>query len=468
MRKSKRPTVGRNKPRLTTSWKTKMKVVDAPSKIVDLSSGASDDSWDDCLDELDDDPSSAKSQSTDHDDDNDDGLNDFFDGKDASPTAIHRIQAMSKANIYGTVGKPKKMGKQRTGSVARLSGKSKPKVKSVKIVKAAPTIGPRSTPEPNDKALRRLWRCRTLDEVKQEHLVWNGLTRGKCEKALDRRKIQDSARTIITSILDGVATNVPVLTSHKALTLSWETVQRLIVSGNKDNPDIEYALVTFIEGVGGTSSDAPFIELCHSRDRVVRVTRSMAKDFIGVTELAMFNSHGHPDGGRHIQRHEHVLIWGHGIVSKAQQVAQRRMQEFSPNITGAPQIDVRRVSADEVNLARICAYLFKSPHKCMNWNPPSDGKNGHMNQSEKGDRMIRYLRMAQIRSMMTVEDVVFAGGAGVGVRGQLFKLLRETFNADVPTPNRLLHPDAIGSFWVEANKELRRPDWKLPVIARRP
>lgn len=340
--------------------------------------------------------------------------------------------------------------------------------RKVTISAPAPAIGPRSEPEPNDKALRSLWRCNTVDEVREEHAKWSVKFNEKCMKAIAQRKIADDARMKIAALLDGSATNVPVLTNHKVLALACETAHRAVYAMTKDDPDIEFGFASFIEGGGGTSLEKPFVELHHSRDGVVRVVRSMAKDFIGVTELAMFNSHRHPDGGRHVQRHEHVMIWGKGVVAKAQEVAQRRMKDFPPNITGAPQIDVRRVTRTELNLFRMWAYMFKSPHKCMNWNPPKDGKKGHMNQSEKGDRMIRYLRMAQIRSMMTIEDVMFAGGAGIGIRSDLIKLLRLTCHSDVRIEDRLLHPDAVGSFWAQVNRELRRPDWQVPVIATRP
>jgi hypothetical protein len=340
--------------------------------------------------------------------------------------------------------------------------------RKVTISAPAPAIGPRSEPEPNDKALLSLWRCTTIDGVRLEHGKWSARSNNKCTAAIRKRKIADDTRMKIAALLNGSATNIPVLTNHKVLAISCETTHRAVYAMTKDDPDIEFALVTFISGDGGTSLNRPFIELHHSRDRVVRVVRSMAKDFIGVTELAMFNSHRHPDGGRHLQRHEHVMIWGKGVVAKAQEVAARRMKDFPPNITGAPQIDVRSVTRTELNLFRVWAYMFKSPHKCMNWNPSKDGKQGHMNQSEKGDRMIRYLRLAQIRSMMTIEDVMFAGGAGIGIRSELIKLLRLTCHSDVRIEDRLLHPDAIGSFGAQVNRELDRPDWQVPVIATRP
>ena len=417
-------------------WKTKLISNKTPGKPIDLSqpdspSSANDDSWDSCLDDLD----------------------------EPSPAA-ERI----KANASQYVGSKKKKKIKRPhapGTHVRTYGKK------VKAIPAVPEIGLHSAPEPNDLAIRRLWRCNTIEEIRELHRSWNSMSRNKCDKSIAKRVLKDSTRLTIAILLDGTATDIPLLVSHQVLALSWETVHRAVYAVTKDDPEIEFAFVTFIAGDGGTSTDAPFIELNQSQDKVVRVLRAISKDFIGVTELAMFNSHGHSDGGRHLQRHEHALIWGHGVVAKARQVAYRRMADFLPNITGAPQIDVRKVGRSEINLARICAYLFKSPHKCMNWNPPKDGKMGHMNQSEKGDRLIRYLRMAQIRSMMTVEDIVFSGGQGIAIRSALIKLLRETSHSLVPIQGRPLHPDEIARFWIETNKELGRSNWQLPVIAKR-
>jgi hypothetical protein len=412
----------------------RMNVIQAPNDLIDLTTDDSDDGWAGCLNE-DDKPSGA----------------------------IARLENMSKQREAATLKtkKPKKHHKPKAPRSTAPKGKDKPS-------KKPPMLGPDSTPEPDDKAFKSLWQCQTLDEVSDVHCIWSERGNAKCLKVIARRKLCDDTSVTITALLQGTATDVPLLTSHQVLALSYQTVHRAIYALTKDDPDMEFALVTFIAGDGGTSSDAPFVDLHKSQLKALKTVRKMSKDFVGVTELAMFNSHRHPDGGRHIQRHEHALIWGHGIVAKAHKVAAQRMNDFPPNITGASQIDVREVVGTEINLARICAYLFKSPHKCMNWNPPKDGKKGHMNQSEKGDRMIRYLALARIRSMMTIEDVMFAGGQGIKIRSDLIKLLRETCHSNVPVPNRLLHPDAIGAFWVEVAKELKQTNWKLPIIARKP
>ena len=161
------------------------------------------------------------------------------------------------------------------------------------------------------------------------------------------------------------------------------------------------------------------------------------------------------------------MIWGPDILSKAQAVAAKHMDKFAPNFTNAPQIDVRRVRTDVVNLARVCAYLFKPPHRAMTWCPPRDGKKGHMHQSEKGDRFIRYLRMAEIRSLLTFEDICFASGEGQDIKSGLTKLLRATCESDAGGDRRPMHPDAIASFWAAVARALGKADWHVPVIKRR-
>ena len=193
----------------------------------------------------------------------------------------------------------------------------------------------------------------------------------------------------------------------------------------------------------------------------------MAPNHFGVTELALFNSHPHPNGGQVVQVHGHAFIWGVNILSKAQKVAVTHKGKFAPNITDAPPIDVRRVRTDAVNIARVCAYLFKPPHRAMTWCPPRDGKKGHMHQSEKGDRLLRYLRMAEIRSLLTFEDICFAAREGQAIKSDLAKLLRATCDADTGGVRRPMHPDAIASFWAGVAKALGKTGWQVPVIARR-
>lgn len=313
-----------------------------------------------------------------------------------------------------------------------------------------------------------LFRCTTVDEVQALHDKWGVSFEAKCRTAYKRRNLPVEMRSTIDALLEGRATTSPNLLNLKVLKRSWEHCYRLLWAFAEGNPDLQFALVTIIDGNGATSSYAPFIELANATRKAQGLARAISPDFFGVNEMALFKSQTHPDGGRHMQTHQHILCLGKNVVARAKEVAKKRMFTFEPNVTSAPQIDIRPVEASKVNLARVCAYLFKQPHKSMNWVPARDGKPGFMNQSEKGERAINYLRVAQIRSMMTVDDILFAGGACKVVKSDLIKLLRQYCLSEVPIIGRELHPDAVPSFWNEVNKTLNRPELRLPIIGRTP
>lgn len=314
--------------------------------------------------------------------------------------------------------------------------------------------------------INSLFRCTTVDEVQALHDKWAGRFEAKCRLAYKRRKLPVEMRSTIDALLDGRATTSPNLLNLKVLKTSWEHCFRLLWAVAEGNRDLQFALVTIIDGNGATSSYAPFIELANATRKAQGLARAISPDFLGVNEMALFKSQTHPDGGRHMQTHQHILCLGENVVARAKEVAKKRMFTFEPNVTSAPQIDIRPVEATKVNLARVCAYLFKQPHKSMNWVPARDGKPGFMNQSEKGERAINYLRVAQIRSMMNVDDIMFAGGACKVIKSDLIKLLRQYCLSEVPIIGRELHPDAVPSFWNEVNKALNRPELRLPIIGR--
>ena len=119
----------------------------------------------------------------------------------------------------------------------------------------------------------------------------------------------------------------------------------------------------------------------------------------------------------------------------------------------------------EVNVARLCAYLFKAPAKGKNWFEYPDG-NQIMNHTEAKDRYIQFTRLAQIRSMLGADDVFLAGGDGVDIRSSLVTDLRSLAKADARGTNAA-HPDMLATIWADFNQELGLAHWSVPAILRR-
>ena len=390
----------------------------------------------------------------------------------ATPSALDRLTGALKRNsVVGPKGlsagrKHKMLGPWTVGGPPKWARRRKSK--APRYFPPAPYLESDSGPEPKDKEINSLWACHSVMDVGKLAKKWDRKFLGKWQWAIKRRKLEPEMRNMIELLLNtSRATTVPILTNTKVGNTARKHFHEGLVASVAAETEIEVALVTFISGDWATSHSKPVIELQQSQKLMQSTLRAMAPNYFGVTELALFNSHPHPDGGQIVQVHGHALIWGVNILSNAQKVAAKHMGRFTANFTNAPQIDVRRVRTDAVNLARVSAYLFKPPHRAMTWCPPRDGKKGHMHQSEKGDRAIRYLRLAEIRSLLTFEDICFASGEGQTIKSGLTKLLRATSEADAGGDRRPMHPDAIASFWAGVAKALGKIDWEVPVVKRR-
>ena len=88
-----------------------------------------------------------------------------------------------------------------------------------------------------------------------------------------------------------------------------------------------------------------------------------------------------------------------------------------------------------------------------------------MNHSEAGDRYTNYLRLGQLRSMLTFEDVAFGSRQGLKIRKSIVDLMRQRAVA-LAAGRCVLHFDQVPTFWVDFAKEFRRDDWTLPAILR--
>lgn len=310
-------------------------------------------------------------------------------------------------------------------------------------------------------------KCLIVDEVREWFLRQQASFNEKVAKGFGWRRLLDETRAKAEAILNGVGTIPAYTLSNDRLGLeAFERLRHHLTAYVSADPANEVALVTFISGDGGTSLDRPVIEVRKSRKLVNDTMRKMAPHWFGLTDLAFFWTIQHPDGGLHLQRHEHVVAWGPGFIGKAQGVATKQSARFTANVTNAPIIKVVRAwDASEVNLARLAAYLLKAPAKGKNWFEYPDGKQ-LMNHTEKKDRYIQFLRLAQIRSMLSLEDVILGGGDGIKIKGSMVDDMRGLAQADAR--GRAITPlDLIPTFWADFNQELGQHHWSLPAILRR-
>lgn len=316
--------------------------------------------------------------------------------------------------------------------------------------------------------LDRLPLCTTVEEVEGWLLTGNSTFQALAIKSATRKNLpsdlMDALDALITS--QGATSDPIQLDPGVQLSAFRQLGESLVAVSQLNNNGIEFALITIIDGRYATSSHNTILDLQHMKDSGRRILQKMSPNFIATIELSLFNSPKHPSGGRLISPHIHAIIWGEDILAKARSVASQLKRTIIPNATDATPIVVRSVNPDPVNLACMAAYLVKSPDKCKTYYLGKDGKPGNTHHSRKPDRLVNYLRLAEIRSMLTFRDVTFASGEGRAIRSGTAKTLSLLAHEQARKANRRFHPAHIPTFWTDLRLATGTTRFRLPVIKR--
>ncbi len=310
--------------------------------------------------------------------------------------------------------------------------------------------------------------CDTVEKVEGWLFEGNSTLQRLALKSTQRKELPSKLRGQLGHlIMSKGATSDPILLDHSIQHIAFQQLHENFVSVSQLNGnEVEFALITIIDGRYATSSYNTILDLQQMKESGRRLLSKMSPNFFAVIELAIFNSPKHPKGGRLISPHIHAMIWGEDVISKARSVAATLQRSITPNATGATPIVLRSVDPDPVNLARMAAYLVKSPDKCKTFYPGKDGKSGNTHHSRKSDRLINYLRLAELRSMLTYRDVTFASGQGLAIRSGTTKTLTHRALEQARMADRRFHPAEIPSFWTELKLAMGTTRFNLPVIKR--
>ncbi len=346
--------------------------------------------------------------------------------------------------------------------VTSTTAGKKPKAKKKKA--AAHQSKKRQT-TPTFKESLRL--CKTVEEVEGWLLAGNVTFQELALKSALRKKLS-------TDLMDGLdalatskgTTSDPILLDPGIQLSAFRQLHESLVAVSHVSEEIEFALITIIEGQFETSDHHTKLQLFDLQTSARRMLSKMAPNYFGIVELALFNSPKHPSGGRLVSPHVHAIIWGVDVLAKARAEAKKLNKTITPNATGADPVDVKRVDPDPVNLARMAAYLVKSQDKCKTFYPGKDGKLGNIHHSRKPDRPIRYLRLAEYRSMLTFKDVTFASGEGKPIRSGMGKTLTVLAQEQARIAGLRFHPAEIPSFWCQLKVSMKTTRFNLPIIKR--
>lgn len=310
--------------------------------------------------------------------------------------------------------------------------------------------------------------CDTIEKVECWLFEGNSTLQRLALKSTKRKELPSDLRDRLDHlIISKGATSDPILLDHSIQHIAFQQLHENLVSVSQLNGDgVEFAFVTIIDGKYETSSYGTMLDLQQMKESGRRILQKMSPNFFAVIELAIFNSPKHPSEGRLISPHIHAIIWGEDVISKARSAAATLQRTITSNATGAAPIVVRTVEPDPVNLARMAAYLVKSPDKCKTFYPGKNGKPGNTHHSRKSDRLINYLRLAELRSMLTFRDVTFASGEGLAIRSGTAKTLTHRALEQARMADRRFHPAEIPTFWTELKLAMGTTRFNLPIIKR--
>lgn len=312
-----------------------------------------------------------------------------------------------------------------------------------------------------------LWKCIDAEDAggwlaRQQALFNEKAIRGYHRKRLDNViRVQADALLFEPGSIDGASIVDDGLTMA-----AFERLHRQMTDYLVRNPDDDLLFVTIITGDVGTSLDRPEIRLKQIKQQANSILRKLGPNHFGMLDISCFSNIRHENGGRHIQPHVHALVFGPGIAGKTWRVTGKASRILTQNVTEIDPLRVINVTdKGPPNLARLSAYLVKPPAKCKNWYRRDDGK-AIMNHSDASQRFIRYTRMAQVRSLLSFEDVALAGGDGVAIRGSLVTDLRGLAKA-AGRAGKPMHPDELPRFWSDFNRAIGKDRFAVPVILRK-
>lgn len=310
--------------------------------------------------------------------------------------------------------------------------------------------------------------CKTPEEVESWLLTGNTTFQELALKSALRKKLPSDQWDALDALVKVPgATSDPILLDPGIQLSAYQQLhESLVAVSHISDNKIEFAFVTIIDGRFETSDHNTELDFYDLQALARRILSKMAPNYFGVIELALFNSHKHQSGGRLVSPHGHAIIWGEDVLAKACAIASQFQSKITPNTTGAKPVVVEWVDPDPVNLARMAAYLFKSPDKCKTFYPGREGKAGNTHHSRKSDRLVRYLRHAEIRSMLTFKDVTFASGEGLALRSGIGKSLRILAQEQARKAERRFHPAEIPSLWVALKVSMGTTRFNLPIIKR--
>lgn len=185
---------------------------------------------------------------------------------------------------------------------------------------------------------------------------------------------------------------------------------------------------------------------------------------VGTVEIQAFSNRKHPDGGKVVSPHIHAVVWGHDILTPAEKVAARYNKIWFAGQDGCDAIRVQIIAPTWIDMARVLRYPHKGADRMKNdyLNARTGARN--INESEKPDRFVRFLRQYQILSMVEKETLLFASGAGVPIKNAALRRVHEILERHTKRRKRAEQMEWVTAFWRQFMPRVGMGRFDMPRI----
>ncbi len=290
----------------------------------------------------------------------------------------------------------------------------------------------------------------------------------KATRALQNKIITDDDLARINSLFgNGQPPPSPIMSNGLVRRTAARTCFKGLVKLRQDNPDATFVWMTVHSADWETSDEDTTLDLYKVSSQVRRSASAISSNYIAFNETSAFANVGHPAGGKLLSPHVHLIAWGPDAERRHREITNSHAQRYATTFSGAPTIDTAIVGPDDIDLARLSGYMAKPASTCKTYYQSKDGTKRNLHDSIKGDRFIRYLRMAEINSFLLIGNVVFAGGDGAALRAAICKSVTAQVAVKTVSGQELIHRDAIPHFWAELMPRIGEERFRLPFIRTR-
>lgn len=364
---------------------------------------------------------------------------------------IDQKTSFSKKNVAHTIRARRRIA-SRSRKAAVVSRKSSAMARAMKRKKAAAAAELRRQrwrPEKREPGIVRRGRPRpdwTVAKVQQALIDGCLMLRSRAISGLKRWTLPDGIITQIEAMFGYPGTQPNALASN--MTTRLAVGRRWVIEAvgmQRRHPEWSFFMVTIFDDRIRTSERETRIDLSAFVKNIRNLLNYAGiKDWLGTIEFQAYNN-GKRGLGGDLSPHGHILFWLPFGMTKQMRQRLEGTRRFS-SLSGAPTVMVTERANTSGQIAHWASYIFKAPERAANVRT-LQSKQGVGDSRDAFLRPIYAIRLMEVLSQMTLDQLIIAGGDGRTYRKRIDEIIRRR---SVYSRSWPLRPEDARNVWAVA------------------